>query len=126
VRTWLYSLAAAIFALFLLAIWVRTFSPTISPYVQFQAGFSKDQMAFFYAKTRRDLRQNYVRGLARDAKALQLKTAWHELWNGPGAIQGILTDFNSNVLAFVKFKDGNSYWLTVQPTSNPGFAKVQP
>ena len=83
VRTWRYFLAAAIFALFLLLFAVRfpTLSPTIPPYVQFQAEFSKNQMAFFYAKARRQLRENYWSGLYRDVKALQPKDAWHALWN---------------------------------------------
>jgi hypothetical protein len=120
-------MAAAIFALSLVLFAVRfsTLSPTIPPYVQFQAEFSKDQMAFFYARARRQLRENYWGGLYRDVKALQPKDAWHELWNGQGSIQGILTDLHSNVVAFVKFTDGNSYWLTVQSASDPGLAKLQ-
>jgi hypothetical protein len=119
--------AAALFALSLVLFAVRfpILSPTIPPYVQFQAEFSKDQMAFFYAKARRELRTNYWGRLYRDVKELRPKDSWHELWIGQGAIQGILMDLHSNVVAFVKFTDGNSYWLTVQSASDPGLAKLQ-
>jgi hypothetical protein len=127
VRAWHYLVAAATFASFLICFGVRflTMPRTIPPYVQFQTAFSKDRAALFYAKARRELRQNYWRGLYRDVKALQPKYARHELWNGQGSIQGILMDLHSNVVAFVKFKDGNSYWLTVQSDNALGLAKLQ-
>jgi hypothetical protein len=93
--------------------------------VQFQAQFSRRQASFFYAKARQELRQNYWRALYRTVKGLQIKHAWHELRNGQGTIQGMVTDPRSNIVAFVTFRDGNSFWLTVQSANDPGLAKLQ-
>jgi hypothetical protein len=78
----------------------------------------------YYAKTREELRQSYWDAIERDVKKLQLKQAWNRLKNGQGHIDGAVTNSNSDVMSFVKFRNGNSFWLTVQPARDRGLAKL--
>jgi hypothetical protein len=115
---------AAVMALTLLCILFLKPSSTLPPDFQFQSHFSRRQAELYYAKTREELRQSYWDAIERDVKKLQLKQAWNRLKNGQGHIDGAVTNSNSDVMSFVKFRNGNSFWLTVQPARDRGLAKL--
>jgi len=115
---------AAVIALTSLCILFHKPSSTLPPDFQFQSHFSRQQAELYYAKTREELRQSYWDAIERDVKKLQLKQAWNRLKNGQGHIDGVITNSNSDVMAFVKFRNGNSFWLTVQPACDRGLAKL--
>ncbi len=99
---------------------------TIPPSVQFQAEFSKQQAAVFYAKARQELRQTYWRSVCRSLQHLQFKSAWNQLTKRQGRIEGFLTSPSSDVMAFVRFNDGQELWITVGFVEERRLAKHLP
>jgi len=81
--------------------------------VQVQADFSSTEAEFLYTKAKRDVRKLYWQGLWANLKNRQVQSAWTCLSNGPGAIKGLLIDPNSNVLACIKYRNGERAWRLV-------------
>jgi len=121
---YLKATVAAVMALTLLCIPFLKPSSTLPADFQFQSQFSRRQAELYYAKTREELRRSYWDAINRDVKKLQLNQAWNRVKNGQGHIEGVLTNSNSDVMAFVKFRNGNSFWLTLQQTRDRGLAKL--
>jgi hypothetical protein len=115
---------AVVVLLALLCILFLKTSSSLPPDFQFQSHFSRRQAELYYAKTREQLRQSYWDAINRDVKKLQLSQAWNRLKNGQGHIEGVLTNPNSDVMAFIKFRNGNSFWLTIEPARDRGLAKL--
>jgi hypothetical protein len=86
---------------------------TIPSYVQIQSNYTSNQAEFYFAKATHELRQTYWSGIYDQVKRRQFNYAWNRLWNGPGAIYGVVTDLNSNVVAFVKLRNGEGFWIPV-------------
>ena len=98
-------------------LWLRLInsSSPIPSNVQMQASFDREQAAGLYSKAHKDLWCLYWHGVHSDIRALQLKSAWDHIVNGPGAIQGVVADVNSNVVCCVKYANGQTFWITVLP-----------
>jgi hypothetical protein len=99
--------------------------PTVPADFQFQSHFSRGQAELYYAKAKQELRQIYWDSIHRDLKSLQFKYAWTRLRNGPGHLEGVVTNFNADVMAFVRFRNGDNFWITVQAARDRGLAKLQ-
>ena len=101
----------------LLCAWVHLWrlSSSVPPIVQMQASFSREQAAWLYSRAHKDLWRKYWRGVHSDIAARQFKSAWDHIVNGPGAIQGVVADVNSNVVSCVKYRNGQTFWITVLP-----------
>jgi hypothetical protein len=88
-------------------------SSTIPPNVQMQSSYSRSQAEVFYANANRSLRQIYWGEILRSVRNRQLRDAWKRLWNGTGMVEGVITDLNSNIVACVKCRNGEGFWITV-------------
>jgi hypothetical protein len=112
-------------ALVVLCVFLQKRSPTVPPDFQFQSHFSRQQAALIFAKTRQELRQIYWSGICGNLKHLQFDQAWHRFKNGQGHIDGVLTNANADVVACVRFKNGDSYWLTVEAVGKRDVARAK-
>ena len=114
---------AAMIAVVLLCVMFVPRPPTIPPDFQYQSNFSRAEAELFYAKARHELRQSYWTTIRRDLKSWQFKYAWTHFKNGEGHIEGVISNPNNDVMAFIKLKRGNSYWITVQEVRDRALAK---
>ena len=117
------SVVAAALTLLLLCVHFLSRSSTIPPDFQFKSHFSRQQAEFFYAEARHELEKNFWHAIYGNLKARQFKFAWNRLRNGQGHLAGVVTDASSNVVAFVKFRNGDGYWMTIQFSWGRGLAK---
>jgi hypothetical protein len=109
-------------ALYFLA---SNYSSTIPSYVQFEADFSKEEMGRFYARTREDLYRAVWHDVCASLKNRQFKSALARLSNGMGRIDGVIADVNGNVMACIRFRDGQSMWITLSK-NRPRQARLGP
>ncbi len=127
IRSWeLVTATAAALALIGFCILFLGKPSIIPPTVQFQADFSKQQAAVFYAKARQQLRQAYWRSVWRSLEHLQFKGAWNLMAKGQGNIEGILASASSDVMAFVRFNAGQELWIRVGFAEEHRLAKHLP
>ena len=105
-------LVVAALVLLVILIYISTI-PGIPPYVQFQSSYSRKQAEFFCAKASYELRKAYWSRICDQLRDRRLSDAWKRLRNGPGTVYGVVTDLNSNVVAFVKLRNGEGFWITV-------------
>lgn len=106
--------AVAAAALVLVCAFLHEHSDGIPPDYQFQSQFSRPEAELFYAKARQQLRQNYWNGIYGNLRNRQFRHAWERFKNGQGHIEGALTNNNADVLACVRFRNGEGYWITVE------------
>lgn len=99
---------------FVLCVFLITRSGSIPPHVQVQASFSRAQAKVLYANAKREMWLTYWRGLLGDLKGRQFRYGWKQLVKGPGAIEGLVTGANSNVMAYIKCGSDDGFWITVQ------------
>lgn len=102
--------AALAYSLVLLSI-----SPTytVPSHVQIQSSYSRTEAEFYYGKALSELRKAYWSGILEQVKKRQFHYAWKRLCDGRGVVYGIVTDPSSNVMAYIRGKNGEGYWITV-------------
>ena len=119
----LLAIVATVTASVLLCVVFLERSSSIPSDFQFESHFSRQQAEMFYAKARHQLRQSYWDAMRRNLKNFQFNYAWKRWKNGEGHVEGVITNSNSDVMAFVKFGNGDSFWITLQSGRDRGLAK---
>ena len=99
--------------LFAFVAMFRSAASRIPPNVQIQSSFTKDQAVRFYSRAHQDLWRRYWHGLGANIRSRQFRSAWADVVNGPGAIQGVVADVNSNIVSYVQNRNGEGFWITV-------------
>ena len=102
----------AVMVLLLILLYVSK-TPPIPPYVQIQSSYSRSEAHLYFAKACHALEKTYWTGIYDQLKRRHFDYVWKRLQNGPGTVYGIISDPNSNVLAFIKVKNGEGFWILV-------------
>src|SRR5690348_13111392 len=99
-------------------------SSSLPPDFQFESHFSRRQAEMFYDKARQVLRQSYWERMRQNLKNRQFKDAWNRCRNGAGHLEGVIPNSNSDAMAYVKFRNGDSFWMTLQSGSGGELANA--
>jgi hypothetical protein len=125
-RTWLGLATAGVLLVLFCAIFHERRSRVPSDF-QFQSHFSKTE-ALIYAAARHDLVEGYWNSIGRNLRNMRFQYAWDKWRNGAGHVDGVLTNSNADVMVFVRFKNGDNFWMTLRPGNGrgSGYARSHP